>query len=197
MGIVCGVDEVGRGALCGPVVTAAVIFPPSAEAQALRNRVRDSKTLSRRQRAALDVEIRHLCRFAVGAASARAIDALNIRQATLLAMRRAVARIGLLPPDAEIVIDGVDICDRDPRMRAQIKADADVPEVAAASIVAKCFRDRLMVRLASRYPQYGWAKNAGYGAVAHRDGLAAHGATRHHRRSFSLPGLNEQRSSAA
>lgn len=188
MKIVCGIDEVGRGAWCGPVVAAAMMFRPGPEGEALRARVRDSKTLSAKRRAALAEEILAMCEVGIGAASAAEIDRINIRNATHLAMRRALSRL-VLPADVDIVVDGNEVADRnDPRMRALVRADSLVPEVSAASIVAKVCRDRLMARLALRYPGFGWERNAGYGTAQHRAGLARAGLTVHHRATFDIPG---------
>ena len=176
-GPVAGVDEVGRGPLAGPVVAAAVILRCPIEGLA------DSKTLSAPRREELARLIRAQALIGVAAASVREIERLNILGATLLAMRRAVARLPLTP--ALALVDG----DRGPELccavRCIIGGDATVPEISAASIVAKVLRDRLMARLAQHHPGYGWERNAGYGTPEHRRALTAHGLTLHHRRGFA------------
>ena len=180
--LVCGVDEVGRGPLAGPVVAAAVILPTSVP-QILRDGIRDSKALTSRQRESLFEPIRAHCRYAVAESSVAEIDTLNILQASLLAMRRAVEGLGVLPDMA--LIDG----NRCPPLpcpaAAIIKGDARSLSIAAASILAKVTRDRLMTELAAQHPHYGWERNMGDGTAAHLKGLRAHGMTVWHRRSFA------------
>jgi ribonuclease HII len=179
---VIGCDEVGRGALCGPVVVCAIWFEPTALPKGLLARLDDSKKIDRAEREALYPLIARCSRIAFAARSARYIDVYNIRNATLQAMTQAVGRLAL---DAPVRIDGIDV----PRgitgdALAVVKGDAKVPQIAAASIMAKVMRDRLMARLALRHAQYRWEQNSGYGTKAHRDAIVAHGHTRHHRRSF-------------
>ncbi len=190
-GRVAGVDEVGRGALAGPVVAAAVIFhrPPPA---ALARLIDDSKRLSAAQRqAAYDALAAHAAvEITLGAASVGEIFRVNILQATLLAMRRAVARLPA-PPDLAL-IDGNQPPPLTCPLRCVPGGDASSLSIAAASIVAKVVRDRLMARLAVRFPHYGWERNAGYGTLSHRAALARHGACRHHRTGFgSVPDAAE------
>ena len=180
---VIGVDEVGRGALCGPVVVAAVWFEPTALPAALLGALDDSKKLRATVRDRLAVEIAQVARVRLAAASAAHVDRRGIRTMTLDAMRRAAEGLAL---DARVVVDGKDVppgltlaCE------ACVKGDATVPQIAAASIVAKACRDRLLARLAGRYPAYAWERNAGYGTADHLDALARLGPTRHHRRSFA------------
>ena len=175
--IVAGIDEVGRGPLAGPVVTAAVILPTAIEGLA------DSKALSEKRREALFPVIMEQALVGIGAASVREIDQLNILQATLLAMRRAVARLPRTPTLA--MVDGNQNPGLGIRTELVIKGDSKVPEISAASIVAKVIRDRLMRKLALRHPHYGWENNVGYGAKRHRDAMEAQGVTAHHRRSFA------------
>ena len=178
--LIAGVDEVGRGPLAGPVVACAVIMPPAARAIA---GVDDSKRLAPADRERLDRVIRRRAlAVAVGAASVREIDALNIYHATVLAMRRALARLPLRPD--HVLVDGVPLRTLGVAHTAVVKGDSRCYHIASASIVAKVTRDRLMARLAARYPAFAWERNAGYGTPDHLTALAAHGLTPHHRRSF-------------
>lgn len=180
---VIGCDEVGRGALCGPVVVAAVWFDPAAIPLKLLCELDDSKALTAKTRARLAVEIRQVARVGVAAASAAFIDRRGIRTMTLDSMRRAVLRLGM---NAPVRVDGLDIPPGLPLpCEAIVKGDSLVPQIAAASIVAKVLRDGLMARLALRYPGYCWETNAGYGTRAHLAGLARLGPTPHHRFSFA------------
>ena len=180
---VIGCDEVGRGALCGPVVVCAVWFDPAALPKGLLGRLDDSKRVERTEREALYPLLLGVGHARFAARSARFIAVHNIRQATLAALHQAVAG---LPIDAPVRIDGLDV----PRAlghrdaRAVVKGDATVPQIAAASILAKVLRDRLMARLGRRHAHYGWEGNAGYGTRTHRSAIVAHGHTHHHRRSF-------------
>ena len=180
---VIGCDEVGRGALCGPVVVAAVWFDPARFPAEILALLDDSKRLDRPTREALTPPIRRHARIALAAASCDLVDRINVRAATLDAMRRAISRLGIV---AEVQVDGRDTV---PGLslfcRAVIGGDRLVPQIAAASIVAKTVRDALMRRLALRHPAYAWERNAGYGTAAHRAGLLASGRTRHHRLSFT------------
>lgn len=176
---VAGVDEVGRGPLAGPVVAAAVILPESAWIDG----VDDSKKLNHDRRLDLYEKIvgTALC-FGVGAASSREIDRINIRRATALAMQRAIARLGGVD---HLLVDGLAV----PELGAEthtaiVGGDGCVHCISAASIIAKVTRDRLMARLARRYPDYGWERNMGYGTPEHLDALQRLGPTPHHRQSF-------------
>ena len=181
-GRVAGIDEAGRGPWAGPVVAAALVFHPGGPPPPLRNAITDSKLLSAEQRAALHGRILACADAAVGIATVAEIDSMNILQATLLAMRRAVARLAEVPDLA--LVDG----NRAPSLpcpaRAVVGGDRKSLSIAAASIVAKVTRDRLMARLAADYPGYGWERNAGYGTAEHQAGLARLGPCEHHRRSF-------------
>ena len=185
--LLVGVDEVGRGPLAGPVVAAAVVFPPGFKR--IRG-VRDSKILlgERREELALLIRTRAI-RLGVGAASCREIDRVNIRVASALAMRRAVrAALGAadsLAPPYVIIIDGLPLPELGYAHEALVDGDALCYSVAAASIVAKTVRDRLMRCLASRYPGYGWHTNVGYSTQEHLTGISTIGVTRHHRLSFA------------
>ena len=183
--LLIGVDEAGRGPLAGPVVAAAVVFPAGS---ALMNGVRDSKTLSAARRQALALEIRAAA-LAVGvaAASVNEIDRLNIRVATALAMHRAVRRLlTFLPasPLPRLLVDGLPVPELGFDHEALVDGDAHCLSVAAAGIVAKTVRDRLMRQLAVRHNGYGWERNAGYGSAEHLAAIRTHGPTAHHRRSF-------------
>lgn len=180
--VILGLDEVGVAPSCGPVVACALAMP--LERRAIKG-VRDSKTLSAAQRERLATAIlRQATAVGIGAASVAEIDRLNIYYATVLAMRRAVARAGR---HDFVVVDGRRIRgfeeDAGP-YQAVIDGDALCYSVACASIVAKVTRDRLMRKLAARYPGYGWEHNSGYATPDHRAGMAEHGVTPHHRRSF-------------
>ena len=181
-GRVAGIDEAGRGPWAGPVVTAALVFHPGGPSPPLRNAITDSKLLSAEQRAALHGRILACADATVGIATVAEIDSMNILQATLLAMRRAVARLAEVPDLA--LVDG----NRAPCLpcpaRTVVGGDRKSLSIAAASIVAKVTRDRLMARLAADYPGYGWERNAGYGTAEHQAGLARLGPCAQHRRSF-------------
>jgi ribonuclease HII len=176
---VAGVDEVGRGPLAGPVVAAAVIFRPEVRVPG----VTDSKKLTEAMREELVVEIRRraLC-IGVGAASPREVDRLNILRASHLAMQRAVAH--LPSPPEHILVDGLPVPTLGDRHTAVVDGDSKSYTIACASIVAKVTRDRVMKRLAARYPEYGWETNVGYGTPEHVSALGERGPTPHHRRSF-------------
>ena len=185
--LLVGVDEAGRGPLAGPVVAAAVVFPP--DCRAVRG-LRDSKILPAVVRRALAIRIRQraLC-FGVGAASSHEIDRLNIRVASALAMRRAIRAVLRCPPltgrPHRILIDGLPLPEVGYLHDALVDGDARCQSIAAAAILAKTVRDRLMARLAQRYPGYGWDTNMGYGTEEHHEGLQALGPTCHHRRTFA------------
>jgi ribonuclease HII len=177
---VAGVDEVGRGPLAGPVVTAAVILDPEDVPSGLA----DSKTLSAARREMLFAEITaRALAVSVASASAASIDATNIRAATLSAMARSVRGLGVVP--GLVLVDGRDVIAVPMVCRAIIRGDASEPSIAAASIVAKVLRDRLMARLSLAFPAYGFAGHAGYGTEAHRAAILAHGPCPHHRFSFA------------
>ena len=179
--VVAGLDEAGRGPLAGPVVAAAVVFP--AFAKPLRG-LRDSKMLTPEARLRLAGLVRRRAlAVAVGAASVREIDRLNIRRATILAMRRALARLPIHP--THVLVDGLPLPELGVPHEAIIDGDAHCHSIAAASVVAKTVRDLLMGRLAPRYPAYLWGSNKGYGTPEHVAALAVHGFTPHHRLSFS------------
>ena len=187
-GLVCGVDEAGRGPLAGPVVAAAVILDRRRLPRALRHGLDDSKKLTPEAREEFAGMLEHCAeagtvRIGVGAASVIEIDRRNILQATLAAMCRAVAALGLAPDIA--LVDGNVPPPLPCAVQTVIGGDGLSLSIAAASVIAKVTRDRLMRRLAMRYAGYGWATNVGYGTPEHQEGLKALGPTPHHRRSFA------------
>jgi ribonuclease HII len=179
---VVGVDEVGTGPLCGPVVAAAVLVRPHT--RKIKG-VRDSKTLSAAQRARLVDQIKERAlAWGIGAASVAEIERINIRNAAALAMRRALRR---LPPYDHVLIDGQKIAGIEVHIGPYtpiVRGDASSYAIACASVLAKVTRDRVMANLAVRYPGYGWEHNAGYATRDHVAGLRAHGVSPHHRRTF-------------
>ncbi len=179
-GLVAGVDEAGRGPLAGPVVAAAVILDDLKPIRGLD----DSKKLTARRREQLYDEIRAkaLC-CSVAQASVLEIDTLNILQATLLAMRRAVAGLRLKP--SKVLVDGNQLPVLDVLAEAIVKGDATVPAISAASILAKVTRDRWCAQLDQQYPQYGFAAHKGYGTSEHLAALRAHGVCPEHRKTFA------------
>jgi ribonuclease HII len=183
--LVAGVDEVGRGPLAGPVVAAAVILDPSR----LPEGIRDSKQLSPKARLKLARVIRRdaLC-FAIAFADEREVDELNVLEASLIAMRRAVDRLAVVP--GHVIVDGnrlpsFDRAEARYSVEARIKGDQSVPSVSAASILAKVCRDRLMRRSDRRFPGYGFASNFGYPTKAHIEALGLLGPCPIHRKSFA------------
>ena len=180
---ICGVDDAGRGPLAGAVYAAAVILNPARPIHTLA----DSKMLSEKKRIALEAEIRqHALAFCVASASVSEIDAINILQASLLAMKRAVEGLDASAlPAYEVVVDGLHV----PRVafpsRAVVDGDRLVAEISAASILAKTARDREMRQLDGVYPQYGFAQHKGYGTRIHMAALMAVGPCEIHRRSFA------------
>ena len=185
-GIIAGVDEVGRGPLAGPVMAAAVVLPARLPKR-LVGLIGDSKTLSAAARedvfaGLMAARAAGVVQIGVGAASVGEIWRLNILQATLLAMRRAVLRLPVMPGLA--LVDGNRAPEVPCAVRCIVGGDGSELAIGAASIVAKVVRDRCMARLDVRYPGYGWAGNAGYGTAVHRAALGALGATVHHRAGF-------------
>jgi ribonuclease HII len=197
--LLMGVDEAGRGPLAGPVVAAAVVFPSGC--LAVRG-LRDSKILPPPIRARLAERVRRRAlAFGIGAASAHEVDHYNIRVASAIAMRRAIARLirrsSLAPyPMGQgcrgcedglryrIIIDGLPLPELGYAHEALIDGDARCQSISAAAILAKTIRDRLMQRLADRHPGYGWHTNVGYGTEEHQDALRLYGPTKHHRLTF-------------
>lgn len=178
--VVAGVDEVGRGALCGPVVAGAAILGEGFDTEGLD----DSKRLTARQRERLAERIRAGARaWALGFAEVEEIDRFNILRATHLAMKRAIAALKVKPD--LVLVDGRPVGGLGPQERAIVKGDALSVSIAAASIVAKVARDGIMRECDTRYPGYGLARNAGYGSEGHRDALRRLGPSAIHRRSFA------------
>jgi ribonuclease HII len=184
-GLIAGVDEVGRGALFGPVVAAAVILPTSAFPELIASGINDSKKLSSVRRTKLAAQICQLATdWKIGFAATAEIDQINILQATLLAMKRAVLKLKVQP--ALCLVDGNQLIkDLVIPQQTIVKGDERSLSIAAASIVAKVWRDQLILRLASKYPQYDLERNKGYGSPKHLLALRQYGASSLHRKSFS------------
>ncbi|TDR93781.1 ribonuclease HII [Enterovirga rhinocerotis] len=192
-GLVAGLDEVGRGPLAGPVVAAAVVL----DMRRIPKGLGDSKAIAAERREELYGEILRCASVGIAAVPAWEIDRINIRQASLQAMCRALAALPCRPDAA--LVDGNDPPPLPCDVEAVIKGDASVPSIAAASIVAKVVRDRLMKRLALQFPAYGFTTNVGYSTAAHLAALRHEGPCPHHRRSFAPVRLAEamQEKSAA
>lgn len=180
---IAGVDEVGRGPLAGPVVACAVVIDRHTLPPPLISALDDSKKLSATKREQMYEILAHTTRYALGQASVEEIDTMNILQAALLAMRRAVDGLAVRPLAA--LVDG----NRDPGLDCPtdciVRGDSRSLSIAAASVIAKVTRDRQMADLARAFPGYGWVTNAGYGSKTHLDALRELGPTPHHRRSFA------------
>lgn len=182
---IAGVDEVGMGPLAGPVVAAAVVFPAHVSLPSLAQGVRDSKTLTAKARERLEKEIRRITiAVGIGMIGVEEIDRINIYHAGLKAMQLAVRQLPT-PPD-HVLIDGRVLPDLPHPQTTFIKGDREIYSIAAASIVAKVYRDRLMTALHEHYPQYGFAKHMGYGTAAHREAIRQFGPCPAHRKSFRL-----------
>ncbi len=210
--MIIGIDEVGRGPLAGPVIACACFIPEALQTHPLYDAIKDSKKLSAKKRDEISAWLHENALFALGEASVEEIDAINILQATFLAMERAYTTLLLSFPaepagegkgiscpvrspslglmaspgmTVRVLIDG----NRKPKglnhAETIIGGDAHVKEIAAASIIAKVHRDAIMQQLAIEHPHYGWHSNAGYGAKVHMDAIKTHGVTIHHRRSFA------------
>lgn len=191
---VIGLDEVGRGPLAGPVVAAAVCLPeidPESDLAKELSTLNDSKTLSHNERERLAGIIKSIAIYAIAEASVEEIDTINILQASLLAMKRARQALNIATP-ALLLIDGNKYI---PQLKDSqvtvVKGDGQSASIAAASILAKVYRDNLMDKLAEEFPNYGWESNKGYGAPKHRQAIKDFGITAWHRRSFSM-GLGEE-----
>ena len=176
---IIGVDEVGRGPLAGPVISAAIIL----NKEKIPEGINDSKKLSKKKREVINEELISQHSFAIGIASVEEIDKINILQATLLAMKRAVLNLNIKPQT--ILVDGNKLPDLEYNMYPIIKGDSKSISIAAASIIAKVYRDKLMQDLSLQYPGYYWEKNSGYGTKQHLLGLNNLGVTPIHRKSFA------------
>lgn len=181
-GTVCGIDEAGRGPWAGPVVAAALIWPEKEDTQIPKG-LNDSKKLTSKKRDELFHYIRQNCLYGVGMASVQEIDETNILAATKLAMQRAFKAMPTVPRAA--LIDGNQMVELPCQTQTLVEGDSKSASIAAASIVAKVSRDRIMQVLDRVHPHYGWASNAGYGTKQHQEALSEHGITEHHRRSFA------------
>ena len=178
-GFCCGIDEVGRGALAGPVVAAAVILPRDFYPEGLD----DSKKLSKSKREYLYLSMKERVQFGIGVVSAKEVDLFNVHNASLLAMERAVEKLKVGPEialiDGQHVPKGLNVF-----AKTYVSGDAIIPVIAASSIFAKVYRDNLMSNLSKIHPGYGWEKNVGYGTRSHLEGLKKQGITSEHRCSF-------------
>ena len=184
--VIVGVDEVGRGPLAGPVTAAAVFFDRQKITSDLLTKIDDSKKIAQKKRATISKQIESIAIIGIGWASSGEIDQLNILEATMLAMQRAIFSLQkqiILDPDY-ILIDGNKVPRLDFPSKAIVRGDEKSLSIAAASIVAKNKRDAFMASLSKLYPGYGWEKNAGYGTGEHLAAIEREGITVHHRRSF-------------
>ena len=180
MKIIAGVDEVGRGSLVGPVYAAAVILKRSINTKLLK----DSKSLSRSKRIVLFEYIKKNSVWAIGKASLKEIEQLNILNASLLAMKRAIKRLKKRP--SHVLIDGNKLPNiKNYRLKSIIKGDQKIPSISAASIIAKVTRDKMISDLGKKFEGYNWQKNSGYGTSQHLKAIKILGITKHHRKTFS------------
>jgi ribonuclease HII len=178
---IIGVDEVGRGPLAGPVVSAAVRLSKNFNITELN----DSKKLSKSKREEVYNLIINKCEYQLGISNVEEIDKLNILQATFLSMRRAINKFKL-PSNYKILVDGPWSFDKaNKNILPKIKGDSIYPSIAAASIIAKVYRDNLMLNLSKEYSNYLWERNSGYGTKKHNEAIRLHGITKHHRKSFA------------
>ena len=176
--ITAGVDEVGRGCIAGPVVSAAVILKKSVSLKLLK----DSKKLSFKQREKISEHIKNNSYYAIGVSSVEEIFKLNILQASLLSMKRAIKKLTITP--GLTLIDGNFAPTGLKNYKTIINGDEKIKSISAASIIAKVYRDLLMIKLSKKYKNYAWERNFGYGTKAHMEGLRKFGITSHHRKSF-------------
>ena len=180
MKIIAGVDEVGRGSLIGPIYASAVILKKSINPKLLK----DSKLLSKKKREYLCRYIKKNSTWSVGKASVKEIEKLNILQASLLAMKRAIKKLNRKP--YRVLIDGNKIPKiKNYNLKYIVKGDEKIPEISAASIIAKVARDRLITKMSKKFTKYAWDKNAGYGTKFHLVAIKKFGVTKHHRKTFS------------
>ncbi|WP_425384205.1 ribonuclease HII [Wolbachia endosymbiont (group B) of Eupithecia inturbata] len=179
-GIIAGVDEVGRGPLAGPVISAAVIF---TDRDTVIDGINDSKKLTPKCRQVLYEKITSVAKFGIGMASVEEINSYNILQATKLSMKRALANLNLELD--YVLVDGNQPLEVKWQTKSVVNGDSLSISIAAASIVAKVTRDRLMEELHNKHPQYNWYKNKGYGTKEHLSAIGLHGITKHHRKNFA------------
>ncbi len=179
---IIGIDEVGRGALCGPVISCALILHKNISQEKLFDEITDSKKLSEKKRVEISMMIKKYSKFNIGISNNMEIDRLNILNATILSMKRAYSKFK--NTNLKIKIDGLKTFELNDRASFHVKGDQKSVTIAAASIVAKVYRDNLMIKLSSDYPQYGWLKNKGYGTKQHISAIKNHGITKYHRVSF-------------
>ena len=176
MKLIAGVDEVGRGCLAGPVIAAAVIFKNNIPG------LKDSKKLSIKKRQKLSLIIMENSYFSFGSASVKEIDEINILQASLLAMKRAILNLSVKP--GKILVDGVHKPDLDIDTQTIIKGDSYIDEISAASIIAKVYRDNLMLQFDKKYPNFHFSSHKGYGTKPHKAAINKYGITPAHRKTF-------------
>ena len=177
--IIAGVDEVGRGSLVGPVYAAAVILNKSVD----KKKLKDSKKLSKKNREILDIYIKKNCTWAIGSPSLKEIEKHNILNASLLAMKRAIKKLKKKPQ--LVLIDGNKLPKINKyKLKNIIKGDQKIPEISAASIIAKVSRDRLVFKMSKKFKNYLWSKNSGYGTKDHIRAIKKFGITKHHRKTF-------------
>ena len=175
---IAGVDEVGRGSLVGPVYAAAVILKKKLN----KKKLKDSKKLTKRNREILEKHIKKNSHWSIGSASLKEIEKLNILNASLLAMKRAIIKLKIKPK--QVLIDGNKVPKiKNYNLKYVIKGDEKIPEISAASIIAKVSRDRLITKMSKKYIKYYWNKNAGYGTKDHLSAIKKFGITKHHRHS--------------
>ena len=178
--IIAGVDEVGRGSLIGPVFADAVIFKKNID----RNKIKDSKKLSKEKRDNLEKYIKKNSIWSIGSASLKEIEKLNILNASLLAMKRSIKK--LKPKPSITLIDGNKLPNMSGyKLKCVIKGDQKISEISAASIIAKVARDRLITKMSKKFKKYAWDKNSGYGTKQHLKAIKKFGITKHHRKNFS------------
>jgi len=177
--IIAGVDEVGRGSLIGPVYAAAVILEEKID----KKKLKDSKKLSKKKREILDVYIKKNCMWAIGSASLKEIEKHNILNASLLAMKRAIKKLKKKPQ--LVLIDGNKLPKiNNYNLKNIIKGDQKIPEISAASIIAKVSRDKLISKMGKNFKKYLWDKNSGYGTKGHIQAIKKFGITKYHRKTF-------------
>ena len=177
--LIAGVDEVGRGSLIGPVYAAAVILKKNLD----KKKLKDSKKLTKRNREILEKYIKKNSYWSIGSASLKEIEKLNILNASLLAMKRAIKKLSIKP--MQVLIDGNKVPKiKNYNLKYIIKGDQKIPEISAASIIAKVSRDRLITKMSKKYIKYSWDNNAGYGTRGHLYAIKKFGITKHHRKTF-------------